>query len=420
MSLPNTNERFSVQLTSTKDWRGWNDTFIMKARNLDLWDQHIKPSSQRLPWLTAPQLPRMSDFEQIPHVRTRNPRRNDQNGEEDESAILEGNQRRSDANQTRLHEEEGRDNDDESDQYYDPENDIMLSNLTETGKADYHAAMSRYKIQKDAYQIQAKSVLTLSNWVYDTVAPHLRKTCCRPQKTLVEWYAALKPQVGSTSGEEDEEARDKYRQAVKPLIRHPKDMRAWLTAWEEAFIEAVEMDVPDTFKSVHWWRDFTRAVSGIGYEAWCQSYQIQNQHRISGNRLSYRDVSNAFAYMLAGKTTAAAQARKPIRGGFATYAGLSTDHTDVDTDADEPKEQPQRRARRQTPPRGTSKRRSSDSSRKGCKACGQESHSLSNCFYVFPHSAFEGFRFNQRTKMAVEEALRTDSSLKEEVERIRK
>ncbi|KAK4118230.1 hypothetical protein N657DRAFT_536807, partial [Parathielavia appendiculata] len=295
-----------------------------------------------------------------------------------------------------------------------------LSNLTETGKADYHAAMSRYKIQKDAYQIQAKSVLTLSNWVYDTVAPHLRKTCCRPQKTLVEWYAALTRQVGSTSGEEDEEARNKYRQAVKPLIRHPKEMRAWLTVWEEAFTEVVEMDVPDTFKAVHWWRYFTRSVSGIGYEAWCQSYQIQNQHRISANRLSYREVSNAFAYMLAGKTTAAPQARKPARGSFATYADLSTDQNDDDAETDETRERAQRRARRQTPPKNTTKRRSSDSSRKRCKAYGQERHSLSKCFYVFPHLAFEGFRVNQRTKSAVEEALKTDSNLKEEAERIKK
>lgn len=187
MSLPNKTDRFNVQLTSTKDWRGWNDTPIMKTRNLDLWDQHIKPSGSRRPWLTAPQIPRMSDFERIPHVRTRNPRLNAQNDDEDTPGTLDGNRRRPNANRPAQPQEEGQgegqDNEDDSDQYYDPEDDILLSNPTETGKADYHAAVSRYRIHKDAYRIQAESVLTLSDWVYDTVAPHLRRTCCRPQKT---------------------------------------------------------------------------------------------------------------------------------------------------------------------------------------------------------------------------------------------
>lgn len=55
----------------------------------------------------------------------------------------------------------------------------------------------------------------------------------------------------------------------------------------------------------------------------------------------------------------------------------------------------------------------------GCKACGQNRHELSRCFYVFPELRPNGFKPNKALVAKVSQAL-DDLNLAKEVETIRK
>src|SRR5207253_1001036 len=53
-----------------------------------------------------------------------------------------------------------------------------------------------------------------------------------------------------------------------------------------------------------------------------------------------------------------------------------------------------------------------------CLACGNW-HELADCFYVFTEAALEGWRMNNDVLVSVTNKLRTDKTLREQVQKIR-
>ena len=59
------------------------------------------------------------------------------------------------------------------------------------------------------------------------------------------------------------------------------------------------------------------------------------------------------------------------------------------------------------------------SSTRTCEACGLASHLITNCYYVFPEKAPQWFTENPEIRSAVDELLKSDAALRDEVRRLK-
>jgi len=95
--------------------------------------------------------------------------------------------------------------------------------------------------------------------VIENVSPHYFTVACGPEETLEEWYTNLKEDVGVTATQSKEDARQQYKDAIKPF-RNPKDWEKWLKNWKEAMAVAQLKEVPDSTDAALWTKDFFTTV----------------------------------------------------------------------------------------------------------------------------------------------------------------
>jgi hypothetical protein len=165
---------------------------------------------------------------------------------------------------------------------------------------------------------------------------------------------------------------------------------------------------------------------------WTKAYRLAKSEAVESGTLSYRTLANDFRKAVKASRTDA-RTSKVAKGSFGpTFAGQGAEEeTDASDASSKPgqKKKHHRRTGKQQPDSQDmvsekGKRRHSRANflptgRAKCRACEQR-HDFSACYYLFPSKAPTGFRPNEIVKRRVEENLKEDQGLAEEVKRLQK
>jgi hypothetical protein len=100
------------------------------------------------------------------------------------------------------------------------------------------------------------------------------RTACKPTENIRQWYSNLTGQVGVSEARQRQDARDKYRTALKPLSKAPKDILAWFSNWERSISFAKEKGVAEAQYPTDWFADFAITVK-LFMDRWMTAYPIE-------------------------------------------------------------------------------------------------------------------------------------------------
>jgi hypothetical protein len=376
-------EANKASLRGPEDWEEWEHQFKSQAVAFDLWDQITGDE----PLIRKPRMPEIAGYQQ--QAQTRGGAGRGRAGNAGRSQTV--------------------DDDDSS--------DPSVAQLTDQSRNAYQLDMQRYIQSQREYKEQSTAVQKLKKWVIDTVASHYTRVACEPTEALSQWYTQLKSHVGISDVKSQTIAREQYKEAVKSLTK-PKDWQSWLKNWEKAMILAQQKKVPEAMSSSSWTTDFFGAVAPIA-EQWMISYRITKQEQIEKSILSFRVLANDFREYM-GMRFSPGRSPRVAKGAFGpTYAGQDTPDQSASGDAQLNSAEVASARRR----RGPSRKRSApeeeeDPSGRLCEACDQ-SHALAVCFYVFPERAPNWFKENPEIRALVDEQLKENPSLKEQIQRLK-
>jgi len=285
-----------IKLNGADDWKAFDNGFIARADAAHLWNEKINPDnvdangiSQLKPFMTEPEEPDPTTYDK---------------------RIMPG--QATPANSTRSSSTVAT-----SAEQLDPQGRPKNANeMTLESRTAYNSDYAKYVNRLARYREEDKNVKELKTWILDSVSDHLVDTACTPGKGLDIWYKELREQVGTTSAQVRKMARERYRAAVKPLNKPPRDMQKWLMAWEEAISYAIKQDVADVAQAADWWDDFDRAVRSIAptFRMWCQAYALNHQRALENNTVTYKEVANAFTAELRRDDNVHAGPRKIQKG----------------------------------------------------------------------------------------------------------
>jgi hypothetical protein len=376
IAIAMSSEANKTSLRGPEDWEEWEHQFKSQAVAFDLWD-HIEGDE---PLIRKPRMPETASYQR--QARRGNP------GRGQSSQIVD-----------------------------DEDSDPSVAQLTDQSRNAYQLDMQRYIQSQKEYKEQTTAVQKLKKWVIDSVASHYTHVTCEPTEALSQWYAQLKSHVGISDVKSKTIAREQYKEAVKSLTK-PKDWQSWLKNWEKAMILAQQKKVPEAMSTSSWTIDFFVAVAPIA-EQWTISYRITKQEQIEKSILSFRVLANDFREFM-GMRFSLGRSPRVAKGAFGpTYAGQDTPDQSASGDAQLNGAEVASARRR----RGPSRKRSApeeeeDPSGRLCEACDQ-SHALAVCFYVFPEKAPSWFKENPEIRASVDEQLKENPSLKEQIQRLK-
>jgi hypothetical protein len=204
--------------------------------------------------------------------------------------------------------------------------------------------------------------------------------------------------------------RDQYRQAIKPLSKSPKDFESWITNWEQIMAKGIDRNIPFATQPVEWFNDFLVAVAQID-PAWVRACRLARMPEVQRGTLTYRALANDFRDAIKSLGFNA-KLSKIAKGSFGpTFAGQEADETggpNTKTNSTNDKRNQK------------GKRRRAGTNATACRACEQIHGDLRNCFYLFPSKAPTGFRLHRAIKSMVNQKLKDDEVLAEEVKRLQK
>lgn len=378
----------NVFLKGPEDWEDWDLKFQAQAVSKRLWDQ-IKHSK---PFLKDPKEPIIADYRLA----------SQQASTQSTSTRRAASQSTAASQATPATAEE-----------------VTFADLQSNEKADFNFAWTMYQAQKKDYNTQIEAIDKMRDWVTKTVDSKYYRVSCKPTESIKDWYDKLKESAGVSDLQSRNDARDAYKQAIKPLTRVPKDLPAWATAWEHAISAAKEKGVAAAQTPAEWFEDFITAVRPI-MEHWAASYRLVKAKEVEEGSLTYRTLANDFREEVRLQTKASKPSRV-AKGSFGpSFAGQEDQRASVDVpqagDGDGGQQAGSKRGRK------PGKRKQPDdilSGSKACRAC-QLFHPLSRCYYAFPEKAPEGFRERKDRREAVELALKEDPTLAEEIKRMGK
>jgi len=268
-----------------------------------------------------------------------------------------------------------------------------------------------YEIRLRKFEKQAAAISELSNWVESTVGQNIRRQACLPNEDLRQWYKNLKKTMLVDTKMLLSGAREKYRKFMHPLSKAPKDIIKWTSDLEEMIIRSARDGLDDAKRPSTWFTDLTRCTKsflGLRLDLWALKFESQ----IDDETLDIRDITNRIR-LEAEKDSFDSKGSKVVRGGFGPAAPVPDGSTPTGptlNGTDDPKDH-QAIAR--------NKRKRMSTAGKTCKACGQF-HQLAKCFYVFQHKLPSWFKEDPAVRKTVDQNLATDTSLVEEIARLRK
>lgn len=220
----------TVLLRDEHDYRAWYNQLEARCVTYNVWDQVNPDGTTEL--LTEPTLPKLPDFSDYTPINT-----------------LPAGQVPS-----------------------------KSTDLSATGQRAYKDDLEVYKLKMELYKVEfAKYKAEVSNLqqikilIQSTVAAHLQRTCCPPSGSIKDWIKNLKAQVGITTENEREQARQRYHAAPKPP-RSASNWDTWLAEYNQAVTEATALGVSDTTQFRPVAVDFVSAVNKIA-PVWAMNYQ---------------------------------------------------------------------------------------------------------------------------------------------------
>ncbi|KAF4340967.1 hypothetical protein FBEOM_5106 [Fusarium beomiforme] len=396
----------AITYASPEDWDTWSNEFKKLAHAYDLW-QYIDPSD-RIRWPHRPELPEIRDY----------PRQADP--DDPESGTMTP-----------------------SSDYVPPR---RIGELSPEGKAEYEHDLRIYSLKETAYRETKKQEQKLVEFVLKTVSATYQKTSCVTGDRLDKWYQELQRSGVVYNERLRPEARDKYHKAVQttPKINKLDD---WVTQWETTMAEAISKKVPDALDAQCWAEDLNRAMYHV-LPSWAYTFRQHRRPQILNNTLNYREVAADIRY----EAKMANASGRPLgikRGAFtATYGSTSRDDrlpTTIDRDNDTIEVQGdatdwavdetvqahrytrgQGRGHRARGGRGVSTKRkraetvaNPNPDGPTCRGC-LSFHDWKNCWYLFPAQRAEGWEPNQAMQRLINDRLRNDTGLAEEVKRLSK
>jgi len=407
-----------VILRTPADWLPWSNQFLIYAASLGLKD-YVRGRSALLAF---PQKPLLSDFPLREDLRP------DVSPPDGSSGTVGGSSRGSSRGGNRGGSRAGTRN--------TPTTPQTIMDLSPEGREAYKMTMTEFFATEKRYNKQEAEVRALKTYMQQTVVQHYMEQATGSAGAdedddapdLSAWFQNLKQHVGVPAAEVQIDAQTAYDQAIKPISK-PKEWETWLTNWEKAFARGrLEKRVLSTSRATVWVKDFLDAVRAL-HPPWAEAYWILKKDQIYSDQLEYRAMVNDFRQAVAAKKIPGGRVTK---GAFASFADAGEDTPPGALgDAQSAEEgKPERRttlAGKGPRTQGRSERRSSSKRRspppdrdssQSCQACGHF-HPLPKCFYVFPEKAPEGWEPNPAMKRMVEILLKSDSSLQEQVRKVK-
>jgi hypothetical protein len=168
-----------------------------------------------------------------------------------------------------------------------------------------------------------------------------------------------------------------------------------------------------------WITDFLLAVRPIA-EHWTTSYRITQKKQIEKGLITFREIANDFREEIGSMRFGQKGRTLPniAKGAFGpSFAGQDNPDQDATGDAQNSVEVA---ARRRTRPSKRTRLPDEElpSTGRSCVACGLL-HPVARCYYVFPEKAPQRFVENPELRSMVDNLLKTDSALQEQVRQLK-
>jgi hypothetical protein len=303
---------------------------------------------------------------------------------------------------------------------------VVFSDLTADGQKSFNMAWTFYQDDLKAYEKQQEHIRKFKEWIAANVSTHYQKTCCKPTESLQHWYENLKKAAGITKRLKNANARDSYRDALKtPKI---KDLSTWVDNWEQAMTIAKDKEVLATTRASEWFEDFLITIREI-QPSWAEAYAIHKDPFVEENTLDFRTVANDLR-RVASQLIKTSKPGKVAKGSFGpTFAGEECQHAGSEEAPKQGNEGATKRKKgRQSKGKqgsevlpdstaGQKRKNTSDEvSGRVCRAC-EGYHGTQYCYYLFPKKAPEEWTPRPHLQKIVEQNLKEDSTLKEEIKR---
>ncbi|EAQ91982.1 hypothetical protein CHGG_00217 [Chaetomium globosum CBS 148.51] len=250
---------------------------------------------------------------------------------------------------------------------------ISVADLTDGGRTRFNEDMATYIRLETLYVQEAKAMAEIGEFVIKTVNPKYRRTCCKADDSISQWYINLKKEVGATTEWGYNKASNDYHEALKPLAKI-KDYETFIDKWETAFSVANDKGVAETLNYLSWSRDFFRSIKNVPEAvAWGISYRQTKGQDFQEGKLTYRDFAVDFRNEM-GLVAPTTMHKKIGRGAFGpTYA---------DQEANDQNAEGASRGRGGRTRSGKKRTRDNRSFSSKCMLCDVPGHKIEECFFL--------------------------------------
>ena len=322
---------------SPNDREDWSRAFVAQAKSIQLWG-HIDPDVPEVAFSTKPVKPQFSDYfvQEGPTPSTTGTTEDD---------IPQGT-----APTVQRARATG----------YDQ--------LSEKDQRSFAFRFSIYTAELREFEKEQQSINSLTKWIEDTVKLDYTRSCCQPDATLREWYKNLRKNTATTTGEKSIRLSQRYKAAVRPLTRAPKDFETWVNEWLMIMTE-VQVHKRSLYEDTsEWFHDIITAIRGVRpgwvYNIYGSCNQLVNQGTFTPFDMARELRGQILLDSSHGKG-------KFTHGAFGPTFG--------NTQKDGTKEEPQKSGKR------GKKRDREEANPEKCIVCERPNCTdLSQCWYAFP------------------------------------
>jgi hypothetical protein len=284
---------------------------------------------------------------------------------------------------------------------------VTTKSLTSENQRIYQFDFQVYTHFEKRFKDQQNALARVNAWIRKTISAHFLKITLDPNDSLKQWYKKIKDHVAYDEFRTQETTLKQYALAIKPLT-NLRNAEKWLASWEEAMDLAYKSNLPVATTPAQWLLEFRQAVKPV-MPGWAENARMIMTPLARDGTLTYRNLARDFREALESVTI---PNRKVVKGSFVSYGEPAQQGEEEDKPHEE---QVSRSAKRRS-----AKRKQSESfSELICRACGGR-HTFRRCFYLFEGIAPADWMQRQDIRKIVDDALKSDHSLRKEVERLKK
>jgi hypothetical protein len=292
-------------------------------------------------------------------------------------------------------------------------NKTTFPELTSAERNAYDQMFKFYQASLEKYKRQAKGLQDVKALIKARVS-NARSVLLKGEHSVRQWLATLKEATSASEEFISYQAAQKYEEAIRKTLTYAT-VGKWLSTWEQAMVEAIKYNISE-INSGRWLRDVAKVVKPLS-DALHVKF-INNATNKDKNKLErYLEVSIKIREVIQTSDTSG---KRLTRGTAlaAEFDGEPAAGEDDDAETNKTtKTDTRKRAGTTSALKGAFKKKKKNAQL--CKACGQITHELPRCFYVFPELRYRGF---EPIELLVEKVARAleDTRLAEEIATIKK